>query len=306
MNRRRFLSNTAYTAAIGYLNTLPMSQLWDMKDDVFHLTIMHTNDVHSRIDPFPMDGSRNEGQGGVARRKVLIDRIRQEGQSTLLLDAGDIFQGTPYFNVFGGELEMKLMTELGYDVATMGNHDFDAGIDGFDKQLVHADFPILISNYDLTDTILNGKTLDHKIWEFGDIKIGIYGLGIELDSLVPKNLYKETRYEDPIATALQYERLLKLEHKCDYVICLSHLGYNYREEKISDVTIAQKTQHTDLILGGHTHTFMREPHIEKNINDHPVMINQAGFGGILMGRIDLYFEKNKKRSAQKGGNIKVS
>ncbi len=304
MNRRRFIRNTAYTAAIGYLNTLYLPPVWDKKE-ILHLTILHTNDVHSRIDPFPMDGGRNEGKAGVARRKTLIDQIRSEGQATLLLDAGDIFQGTPYFNLFHGELEMKLMTELGYDVGTIGNHDFDAGIEGFEKQLVHANFPMVISNYDLSDTVLHGKTSDYKIWQYGDIKIGLYGLGIELEGLVPQDLYKKTRYINPIKIAQRYEQILSKEMDCDYVICLSHLGYDYKGSKVSDVVIAKETKDTDLIIGGHTHTFMREPRIEKNQNDNPVVINQVGFGGIMLGRIDLYFERGSKKKAQKGTAITV-
>lgn len=303
MNRRRFLKSTGYTAALGYLNTLSLGFL--NAAEVLHLTIMHTNDVHSRIDPFPMDGSRNEGQGGAARRKILIDKIRSEGQPTLLLDAGDIFQGTPYFNLFGGELEMKLMTQMNYDAATMGNHDFDGGLDNFINQLEHADFPIVTSNYNVSDTNLHGKTLDYKIWNFDDIKIGMYGLGIELDGLVPSSLYLGTRYEDPIATGLKYEKKLKHDLECDYVICLSHLGYRYRDNTVSDVVLAQHTRETDLIIGGHTHTFMKEPHVEKNQKGEPVIINQVGWAGILLGRIDLYFEKGSMKKAQKGTNIIV-
>ena len=303
MNRRTFIRNTSLALATTPFGSLPLGAL--QSDEVFHLTILHTNDVHSRIDPFPMDGSRNEGQGGIARRKVLINQIRSEGQECLLLDAGDIFQGTPYFNLFGGELEMKLMSELGYDAATMGNHDFDAGIDGFDKQLVHADFPFVISNYQMNDTILSGKTSDFKIWDYGDIKVGLFGLGIELKGLVPQSLYGNTQYLDPIEIALTYESLLKNEHQCDYVICLSHLGYQYRGSKVSDVVIAQESNHIDLIIGGHTHTFMDEPHVEKNLQGRPVIVNQAGWGGILMGRIDLFFEKGSHRKAQKGTSLRV-
>ena len=303
MNRRTFIRNTSLALATTPFGSLPLGAL--QSDEVFHLTILHTNDVHSRIDPFPMDGSRNEGQGGIARRKVLINQIRSEGQECLLLDAGDIFQGTPYFNLFGGELEMKLMSELGYDAATMGNHDFDAGIDGFDKQLVHADFPFVISNYQMNDTILSGKTSDFKIWDYGDIKVGLFGLGIELKGLVPQSLYGNTQYLDPIEIAHTYESLLKNEHQCDYVICLSHLGYQYRGSKVSDVVIAQESNHIDLIIGGHTHTFMDEPHVEKNLQGRPVIVNQAGWGGILMGRIDLFFEKGSHRKAQKGTSLRV-
>jgi len=289
MNRRRFVNRSMYAAGIAYLNTLPLSALGVPRDEILHLTLLHTNDVHSRIDPFPDDGGRNAGQAGVARRKVLIDKVRSEGQKTILLDAGDIFQGTPYFNLYKGELEMKLMTELGYDVGTIGNHDFDAGVENLAVQMKHADFPLVVSNYGLRDTPLHDKIKDTKVWDLGDVKVGLYALGIELDGLVPKALYGNTDYKDPVNTARYYEQLLAEEMGCDYVICLSHLGYKYDGPKVSDVVIAQETSHTDLILGGHTHTFMHEPHMEKNKEGHPVMINQVGFAGILLGRIDLYF-----------------
>jgi 5'-nucleotidase len=252
-----------------------------------------------------MDGGRNEGLGGAARRAGLIDQIRQEEEHVLLLDCGDIFQGTPYFNVFGGELEMKLMSEMGYDAATMGNHDFDAGIDGFYKQLPNADFPFIVSNYTFTDTILEGQTVRYKVFEKGDIKIGVYGLGIELEGLVPKTLYEATMYEDPIKKAQYYENLLKHELKCDLVVAISHLGFRYRDDKVSDVILAQNTSETDIILGGHTHTFMSEPHLQKNIKGDPVLINQVGWAGILLGRLDVYFYKKKRKKIVHKKNIVV-
>ncbi len=303
MNRRKFVKNLSYASALGYLNTLPISAMFSQ--EVFRLTILHTNDVHSRLDPFPMDGSRNAGQGGAAKRAALIDTIRAEGNQVLLLDSGDIFQGTPYFNMFGGEIEMKVMSDMGYDAATIGNHDFDAGIEGLKKQMPHANFPFVISNYVLEDTPLHDSILPYKTWQYGNIKIGIYGLGIELRGLVPESLYGNTVYQDPIQAAKKHEKILSEELGCHYVICLSHLGYQYRGNKISDVILANQTQHTDLILGGHTHTFMDEPRVEKNLNDHPVIINQTGWAGILLGRIDLFFEKGKVRKAQKGGNLLI-
>lgn len=300
MNRRRFTRYTALSAIAPFFNSLSPLALED--ENVTRITILHTNDVHSRIDPFPMDGSRNEGQGGVAKRAVLIEQIRDRSDHVLLLDAGDIFQGTPYFNMFGGELELKLMTSLRYDAATMGNHDFDAGLDGFEKQLIHADFPFIISNYDFKDTVLNGRTSTNRVFEMDDIRLGIYGLGIELEGLVPQSLYGQTQYRDPIGAAKNYELFLKRELGCDYVICLSHLGYRYRDQQVSDVVLASETYHTDLIIGGHTHTFMREPHIELNKAGNPVLINQVGFAGILLGKIDLYFEKSRKRRKYLSGD----
>ena len=247
--------------------------------------------MHSRIDPFPMDGSRNEGQGGVSRRATLIERVRKSEDHVLLFDCGDIFQGTPYFNFFGGELELKLMSELKYDATTIGNHDFDGGIEGLHKQMPHADFPFLIANYDFENTILKDKTKPYKIFVRNGVRIGVFGLGIELTGLVPKSLYKETIYMDPITIGDKLSKQLRYDEKCDFVICLSHLGYRYRSDKISDVVLAQNTEEIDLILGGHTHTFMSEPHIELNKKGEEVIINQAGWAGIMLGRLDIFFEK---------------
>ena len=212
----------------------------------------------------------------------------------LLLDSGDIFQGTPYFNMFGGELEMKLMSAMGYDAATIGNHDFDAGIDGLVKQLPHASFPLINANYDFTDTDLHDKVIPHKIFEKGTVRIGVFGLGIELDGLVPDAWYSGTIYRDPVYHGNQTAAFLKHEAKCDYVICLSHLGYRYNDEQIDDRKLARGSRHIDLILGGHTHTFMPAPEVLTNLDNQPVTINQVGWAGILLGRIDVFFEYNRK------------
>lgn len=264
--------------------------------EVTRLTILHTNDVHSRLEPFPDDGGRNANMGGVARRAGLIKRIRKAEDHVLLLDSGDIFQGTPYFNFFNGEVEMKAMSAMGYDAATIGNHDFDAGVNGLHKQLPHADFPLLIANYDFSDTIMHDSTQPYKIFKKGGVKIGVFGIGIKLDGLVPKELYKGTVYQDPVKNANEMASLLKNEMGCDLVICLSHLGYKYKEPIISDVLLAQRTRNIDIILGGHTHTFMYEPDIQRDLDGKEVVINQAGWAGIMLGRLDIWIEKSK------GGN----
>ncbi|MEE9439133.1 MAG: metallophosphatase [Saprospiraceae bacterium] len=294
MKRRDFIVRSTIAGFGLAAGKIPLRLLDD--HDITRLTILHTNDVHSRIEPFPMDGSRNEGKGGVSRRATLIERVRKSENNVLLFDCGDIFQGTPYFNFFGGELEMKLMSKLGYDASTMGNHDFDAGIDGFYKQLPQANFPFLVANYDFSNTIMNGHVEPYKIFTKNGIKIGVFGIGIELEGLVPKSLYKETQYLDPIVVANRVSKQLRYEEKCDFIICLSHLGYKYRRDpdKVSDVILAKNTEEIDAILGGHTHTFMHKPDIQRNANGHEVVINQAGWAGLMLGRLDIYFEKNKK------------
>jgi 5'-nucleotidase len=290
-NRRDFLKSSSTAAAFFALS--PFAAF--AKDETVQLTILHTNDVHSRIEPFPMDGSRNQGLGGVARRAALVKKIRAEQKNVLLLDAGDIFQGTPYFNMFGGELEMKLMSDMGYDAATLGNHDFDNGIAGFVKQMPHAKFPFLVSNYDFNNTELKGRTQPYKIFKKQGLKIGVFGIGIELAGLVDKKNYGDIVYQDPIAKANETAGILKNDHDCDLVICLSHLGYKYKEEKVSDQILAKSTRNIDLIIGGHTHTFMKAPEDIKNLDGKITTVNQVGFAGINLGRLDYFFQKGTRK-----------
>ena len=296
MNRKEFLKTAgAASLAMGFSpGFLYASNATVPKDTPYKLTVLHTNDQHSRIEPFDANAGRNANQGGFARRATLINRIREEEKNVLLLDSGDIFQGTPYFNMFGGELEFKLMSMMGYDASTMGNHDFDNGLEGFLKVLPNAKFPFITSNYDFSNTIVEGRTENYKIFMRNGIKIGVFGVGIELEGLVGKKQYQETKYLDPVEIAQHYSSFLKKEKKCDMVICLSHLGYKYdNSSKISDVALASKTEGIDLILGGHTHTFLPEPQQYLNSAGKNVLINQVGFAGLLLGKIDFYFDKNK-------------
>jgi 5'-nucleotidase len=296
MKRREFIQQTAAASAFIGIGGFGLQSFSTTQKKI---TILHTNDVHSHIDPFGPEDGRNANQGGVARRASLIESIRKENPNTLLLDAGDIFQGTPYFNYYGGELEFKLMSMLNYDAATIGNHDFDNGIDGLYAQLPHAKFQFISSNYDFKNTIMDTHAKPYKVFVKDGIRIGIFGLGIELDGLVDKKMYKETVYLDPIETSQEMTRILKENEKCDLIICLSHLGYNYKEyaEKISDLNLAKATKDIDLIIGGHTHTFLRKPTVVKNIANENMLVNQVGCYGINLGRIDFYFDSDKNKVA---------
>jgi 5'-nucleotidase len=236
-----------------------------------------------------MDGSRNQGLGGVAARAALIQKIRNEGGQVLLLDAGDIFQGTPFFNLYKGEPEMKAMAAMGYDAVTMGNHDFDAGLQNFVTQLGHAQFPVLLCNYDFANTPMEFKYQPYKIFKKGKLKIGVTGVGIEMSGLVPDSLFGNTKYLDPIQKANETAAILKKEQGCDMVICLSHLGYKYNNNKVSDIVLAKETQNIDLIIGAHTHTFLDAPEIYKNKVGSDVLVNQVGWAGIMLGRLDFDF-----------------
>ncbi|PRX54503.1 bifunctional metallophosphatase/5'-nucleotidase [Flagellimonas meridianipacifica] len=303
MKRRDFIRNTAATSTLLTLGGLGLESCSSFGQK--KVTILHTNDVHSHIEPFPSSHSRWANLGGVARRADLVAKIRNENPNTLLLDAGDIFQGTPYFNFYGGELEFKLMSKLKYDAATIGNHDFDNGVEGLLAQIPHASFDLLSANYNFSNTMLDGFVKPYKVYEVDGLKVGIYGIGIELDGLVLKKMYKETQYLNPYELALDSERILKEEENCDLIICLSHLGYTYQNpERPSDTQLAQRTEHTHLIIGGHTHTFLDKPEVRTNKLGNPVLVNQVGCFGIHLGRIDFYFDSKKNISSQ-GVSIKV-
>lgn len=304
-SRRSFLKKSILGGAgLMAFNAIPNEAL--AKTDLVKITILHTNDVHSHIDPFPDNDPKYGGLGGVARRAAVIKKIRSEEKNVLLLDAGDIFQGTPYFNMYGGELEFKLMSMMGYDASTIGNHDFDNGLEGLVNQLPHANFPFINCNYDFSDTPMAGKTIPHKIFYKDGIKIGVFGIGIELAGLVDKKMYGNTIYLDPAEKAAKASHYLKFEEKCDLVICLSHLGYKYENKKISDVDLAKQSKNIDLIIGAHTHTFIDIPLEYENSDNKKVLVAQVGWAGIRLGRIDYLFEKKSRKKAAEGYTIKIS
>ena len=295
INRREFLKYTGLgVASLGVLGagTVPAVAA-DRK--AVRLTILHTNDMHSRIEPFPENAAQWAGMGGMARRAALIEQVRKQEPNVLLLDSGDIWQGTPYFNFFQGELEYKLMSQMAYDASTLGNHDFDNGLEGLQKQLPNATFPFLIANYDFTGTILAGKFQPYKVFEKQGIRIGVFGLGIEMAGLVADKNFGATKYLDPVATANAMVAKLRGVEKCDLVICLSHLGYKYDGAKIDDRKLAAQVSGIDLILGGHTHTFLEAPDSVASPNGHATLINQVGWSGINLGRLDYSFERSSRR-----------
>ena len=304
MKRRHFLKKIKFSSIYGL--TLP----YFINDDYFDnglkkITILHTNDVHSHIDPFPKNDPLNPSGGGVIARANLINLVKKDNPHTLVLDAGDVFQGTPYFNFFGGELELKLMSKMGYNASTLGNHEFDNGMEKLSKVLKHANFSFLNSNYTLKNTPLENKIKSHEIFNINGIKIGVFGLGIELEGLVEKKLYKGIKYLNPIEISKDISNDLKYNHNCDLIICLSHLGFSYSKDKniMCDLILAKQTKNIDLIIGGHTHTFLDEPVKVKNLENKDVIVNQVGCFGINLGKIDFYFSENNKY--QEGMSINV-
>ena len=293
MKRRAFLYR--FTLSSGAMLVAPDLMAQNSKKRNQTLTILHTNDTHSNVEPFPQNHSKYPGMGGVAKRHEIIEEIRSEEKNVLLLDAGDIFQGTPYFNNFHGHLEMKLMSKMGYDACTMGNHDFDIGLKGFKTAKKHAKFPFLCANYDFSNTILKDETKPYQIFLKEGIKIGVFGIGVELDGLVSKTNYGDTVYHDPIECANRTSSILK-ENGCDLVICLSHLGFYYPErDRISDLILAKKSKNIHIIIGGHTHTFLERPIVQRNSNNELVIINQVGWAGLKLGRIDVDIDSKMSR-----------
>ena len=291
-NRREFLKTSLAGAVLSAVAPPLSLQAAEVKTP---LTILHTNDVHSHIEPFADDDKKYPGLGGAAHRATIIENIRKKTAHTLVLDAGDIFQGTPYFNFFQGDLEIDLMNKMRYDAATIGNHDFDGGIDTLAKQITRSNFPFVNCNYDFTNTPVAGKVHKHVVIKKGKLKIGITGCGVELNGLVPDKLYVNTKYLDPVKCVQEQVDILKYEKKCHLIICLSHLGYKYDNAKVSDIVLAKQTTNIDLIIGGHTHTFLEKPDVQKNKDGKDVLINQVGWAGVQIGHLEYFFEKSFRK-----------
>ncbi len=270
------------------------------------ITILHTNDTHARIEPFPDSAPRYAGMGGVARRTALIRKLRAENPDSLLLDAGDVFQGTPYFNRYNGALDFEVMSKMGYDATTIGNHEFDNGVRGFEDVMNKARFPFVSTNYDFGTTQMGLRIQKFLIRQVAGVKIGIFGLGVAFDNLVLPHLHRGVTYLDPVEVSADTVALLKGYHKCDMVICLSHIGYRYNDDRVSDRVVAQQVDGIDLIIGGHTHTLMPEPELFEKSDGSKTWISQVGFAGIVLGRLDFYFDKDHRIASAHHHNYPVT
>ena len=254
--------------------------------DARRFVILHTNDTHSRIDPFPDDGGPLGGLGGIARRATWVDLVRRDEPHVLLLDSGDVVQGTPYFNLFRGEVEWKAMSSVGYDVGTIGNHEFDNGVEGMAEMLEHADFDIVCANYRIEHALLSSRIRPYVIREMGSVRVGVFGLGIRLRGLVEDRHRQGFEYVDAVGIATDMVAELR-DARCDVIVCLSHLGHEYRDERASDVRLATEVPGLDIVLGGHTHTFLDRPFVHTHDDGQRSMVHQVGWGGVRLGRIDV-------------------
>lgn len=282
-NRREFIKKSAL-AGMGL--SLFSESVWASTNKKA-LVILHTNDIHSHIDPFPKNDKKYPNQGGLSRIASLVKEVKKNNKRVILLDSGDVFQGTPYFNVFKGKVEFELMSKMGYAASTLGNHDFDNGVIGLANMLPHASFPFINCNYVIENLHLKGKVKSSMVKDVEGVKVGVLGVGIDFDGLVLPSLCEGIKYTDPIIAANKEAKMLKEELNCDVVICLSHLGYSYASDKVSDVVLAKKSKNIDVILGGHTHTFLEKPVKYKNLAGKEVVVNQAGWAGLSLGRVDL-------------------
>lgn len=261
------------------------------------ITILHTNDVHSRIDPFPEGRGRNADLAGASRRATLLGRIRAENPYTLLVDAGDAFQGTPYFNLYRGEVDFRVMSALGYTAMTIGNHEFDVGLDGLAAASEHAGFDLLSANYDFSDTVLRDRVKPYTLREIGGVRLGLFGLGVGLEGLVAAPLCRGVVYADPIAAARKMSETLRTAEKCDLVICLSHLGNQGYQGEPGEQQLAREVAGIDLIVGGHSHTFMDEPTRVRH-GARETLVFQVGWAGINLGRVDFHMRSGEVRQAR--------
>jgi 5'-nucleotidase len=263
------------------------------------ITVLHTNDTHSQIDPLPENDKQYPGKGGVARRATLVKRVRKENPNTLLVDAGDVFQGTPYFNFYKGEVEYKSMSLIGYDVATLGNHDFDNGVDALAAAMKFANFDFVSSNYDVTGTLLKTRVKPYVVRVLGGVRVGIFGLGISPTGLITPENFKGVTYYDPIKVAQGAVRVLRGKERCTMVVCASHLGYypNPKGDEVGDSQVAAQVDGIDFIASGHTHTFMKEPVIAKQPSGGSTIIFQVGKSGIYLGRVDFKLREGKVTAA---------
>ena len=270
---------------ISFLLCLALSFAFSLfAQDTKELILLQTSDVHSRIEPINQKGDRNYDEGGFVRRAAFLDQFRKEHKNVLLFDCGDISQGTPYYNMFQGEVEVKLMNEMGYEAVTIGNHEFVFGMDNMARLFKMAKFPVVCANYNLDATPLKDIVKPYVILEKYGLKIGVFGLGAKPEGLIQANKCEGVIYENPIEVSNEIAALLK-KKGCDVIVCLSHLGIQMDERLVA------KTRNMDVILGGHSHTFMKGPKTYLNMDGKEVPVMHSGKSGVRVGRLNLTLKR---------------
>lgn len=305
ITRRKFLTTTAVFGTAALLRPseiLTSASRFSLADPLLLprrgetlITILHTNDTHSQIDPVPPNDKLYPGKGGVARRSTLMKRIRRQNKNTLLIDAGDVFQGTPYFNFYKGEVEYKAMSAIGYDAGTLGNHEFDNGVDSLAAAMKFANFDLLSANYDVGGTPLEGRVKRYVVRQVGGVRVGLFGLGISPAGLITPANFKGITYRDPVAASREVVAEMRDRERCDLVVGMSHLGYypKPKEGEVGDSQVATQVDGIDFIASGHNHTFMEEPVSVKQPSGKETLIFQVGKSGIFVGRVDFRVRRGR-------------
>ncbi|MBL7713144.1 MAG: metallophosphatase [Chitinophagaceae bacterium] len=289
-SRRTFIKKSGAMTGAFLLGSLPL--LRAAKAKTTRLTILHTNDTQGLLNPFPEQAPQFAGRGGLQARADLIRKIRTEESNVLLFDSGDFFQGGPDFDLYQGAPQIKAMQLMGYDAAGIGEHEFDGGVDNLARQIRQAGFPLLCCNYEVQQSVLAGSLLPYVVCIREGLKIGVLGVSPDLQGKIPEKEYKGIVYLNPVDKANETALYLSRKQKCDFVICLSHLGLN-DQLQVNDKTLAKESRHIDLVIGGHSHTLLQQPLKYFNRDKEEILVVQAGWGGTHLGRIDYLFSSQK-------------
>ncbi|MFN2529688.1 MAG: bifunctional UDP-sugar hydrolase/5'-nucleotidase [Pyrinomonadaceae bacterium] len=292
INRRRFLKNSVNCSAL--ILARPLSCLSRLASDTV-ITVLHTNDTHSQIDPISASDKTYPNKGGVARRATLVKQMRSQNPNTLLIDAGDAFQGTPYFNYYKGEVEYRSMSAIGYDAGTLGNHEFDNGVDALAAALRFATFDMVSTNYVVKGTSLESFVKPYVVKTVSGIRIGLFGLGINPIGLITPTNFKGVTYRDPVQAAAEVVTNLRQKEDCSLIVAMSHLGYyeHPKQTDVGDAQVAAQVNGIDFIASGHTHIFMQKPVSVRQPSGKETLIFQVGRSGIYLGRVDFTFRTGK-------------
>ena len=255
------------------------------------LLILHTNDTHSCVMPLKttLADTLQAGRGGFLRRLAMLGQERQKNPDLLLFDSGDFSQGSSYYSMFKGDVEVGLMNMMRYDAATIGNHEFDFGMENMARLFRMADFPIVCANYDFTGTCVEGLVKPYVVIRRNGVKIGVFGLSPKMKGLVSDKNCVGVKYLDPVKAAQKTADMLKNKEKCDLVVCISHLGWNIGGD--DDVLMMKNTRNIDIVLGGHSHSYFKQEKWVKNLDGVSVPNDQNGKSGIFVGRLEVEMKK---------------
>lgn len=253
------------------------------------IVILQTNDCHSQILPFNKNlaDKTKADLGGFTRRVAYVKQQREKNPDLLLFDSGDFSQGSSYYNLFKGDVEIGLMNIMHYDAATIGNHEFDFGLDNMARIFKMAEFPVVCANYDFKGTVLEDIVKPYVVLKRNGLKIGVFGLSPKLEGLVVKENYGSIKYLDPVSSARNVVKILREKEKCDFVVCLSHLGWKTGDEEPSDERLIPLTDGIDVVLGGHTHSYVTPMDMVYNSKGNNVLISQNGKSGMYISRFDI-------------------